>query len=76
MYFCVNEFEAGVNDNIFSGNEQQKVYISAQIIVKKTSFKRLRVVDLWQYPSNRAVPCLLSDKTSITLPCSVLCPIR
>ena len=25
MYFCVNEFEVGVNDNIFSGNEQQKV---------------------------------------------------
>ena len=21
MYFCVNEFEVGVNDNIFSGNE-------------------------------------------------------
>ena len=26
MYFCVNEFEVGVNDSIFSGNEQQKVY--------------------------------------------------
>ena len=25
MYFCVNEFEVGVNDSIFSGNEQQKV---------------------------------------------------
>ena len=25
MYFCVNEFEACVNDSIFSGNEQQKV---------------------------------------------------
>ena len=24
--FCVNEFEVGVNDSIFSGNEQQKVY--------------------------------------------------
>ena len=24
MYFRVNEFEVGVNDNIFSGNEQQK----------------------------------------------------
>ena len=23
--FCVNEFEVGVNDSIFSGNEQQKV---------------------------------------------------
>ena len=26
MYFCVNGFEVGVNDSIFSGNEQQKVY--------------------------------------------------
>ena len=26
MYFRFNEFEVGVNDSIFSGNEQQKVY--------------------------------------------------
>ena len=25
IYFCVNEFEVGANDSIFSGNEQQKV---------------------------------------------------
>ena len=25
MYFRVNEFEVGVNDSKFSGNEQQKV---------------------------------------------------
>ena len=25
MYFYVNGFEVGVNDSIFSGNEQQKV---------------------------------------------------
>ena len=25
MYFCIKKFEIGVNDNIFSGNEQQKV---------------------------------------------------
>ena len=25
MYFCVNDFELGVNDSIFSGNEQQKM---------------------------------------------------
>ena len=24
--FCVNEFEVGVNDSIFSGNKQLKVY--------------------------------------------------
>ena len=27
MYFRVNEFEVGVNQSIFSGNEQQKVYM-------------------------------------------------
>ena len=27
MYFCFNEFEIGVNDSIFSGNEQQKVHV-------------------------------------------------
>ena len=27
MYFCVNELEVGVDDSIFSGNEQQKVYM-------------------------------------------------
>ena len=27
MYFCFSEFELGVNDSIFSGNEQQKVYL-------------------------------------------------
>ena len=26
MYFCVNEYEVGFNDSIFSGNEQQKMY--------------------------------------------------
>ena len=32
MYFCVNEFEVGVNDSIFSGNEQQKVYLIIRIV--------------------------------------------
>ena len=26
MYFCINELKVGVNDRIYSGNEQQKVY--------------------------------------------------
>ena len=26
MCFCINEFEVGINNSIFSGNEQQKVY--------------------------------------------------
>ena len=25
MYFCINEFEVGINDSIFSDIEQQKV---------------------------------------------------
>ena len=32
MYFCVNEFDVVVNDSIFSGNEQQKVYYRLGII--------------------------------------------
>ena len=31
MYFRVNEFEVGVNDSIFSGNKQQKVYHSEDL---------------------------------------------
>ena len=27
MYFCVYKFEVGINDSIFSGNEQPKVYL-------------------------------------------------
>ena len=26
IYFCINDFEVKINDSIFSGNEQQKVY--------------------------------------------------
>ena len=26
MYFCINKFEVGINDSMFSGNEQQNVY--------------------------------------------------
>ena len=32
MHFRVNEFEFGVNENIFSGNEQQKVLLACQIL--------------------------------------------
>ena len=31
MYFCVTEFEVGINDSIFSGNEQQMVYIIGRL---------------------------------------------
>ena len=32
MYCCVNEFEVGVNDGIFSGNELQEVYVVTGIL--------------------------------------------
>ena len=38
MYFCVNEFEVGVNDSILSSNEQQNVYkirVLQNILVSK-----------------------------------------
>ena len=31
MSFCVNEFEVGVNDSIFSGNEKEKVYLEYEL---------------------------------------------
>ena len=37
MHFCVNEFDVDVNDSIFSGNEQQKMY-KCTIIFGKTYF--------------------------------------
>ena len=30
MYCCVNEFEVGVNDSIFSDDEQEKVYFTGR----------------------------------------------
>ena len=42
MYFCVNGFEVGVNDSIFSGNEQQKVYYNGCVV-----FNKLKL--LWIY---------------------------
>ena len=65
MYFCVNEFEVGVNDSIFSilrsfiyfsifsGNEQQKVYIEiyAELPLDYcgdvTLFQTTFVINLW-----------------------------
>ena len=45
MYFCVNEFEVGVHDSIFFGNNQQKVYYATDerkpCIVQKILAKRL-----------------------------------
>ena len=32
IYFCVNEFEVGVKDSIFSGNERQKVWNSTHAL--------------------------------------------
>ena len=27
MYVCIDDFKVSINDSIFSGNEQQKVYL-------------------------------------------------
>ena len=40
MYFRVDEFEVGVNDTIFSGNEQQKVQFNSIL-------KSWRVIFRW-----------------------------
>ena len=32
MWFCVNEFEIGVDDSTFSDSEQQKVYWKKKIM--------------------------------------------
>ena len=40
MYFRVDEFEVGVNDTIFSGNEQQKVQFNSIL-------KSWRVIFQW-----------------------------
>ena len=42
MYFCINEFEVGVNDSIFSGDEQQKVY---NIGILQSSFYHIKMAD-------------------------------
>ena len=44
MYFCVNEFEVGVNDSIFSGNEQQKVYFVTNRLLRSSPFRRMTTI--------------------------------
>ena len=36
MYFSDNEFEVGVNNSIFSGNEQQKVWMTYDCLSRVT----------------------------------------
>ena len=42
MYFGVNEFEVGVNDGIFSGNEMQKEYVFIMFTWSSMSYFLLR----------------------------------
>ena len=44
MYFCVNEFEVGVNNSIFSGNEQKK---SVLHLGKISNFFNGNLLKLW-----------------------------
>ena len=54
MYFCVDEFEVGVNDSIFSGNEQQKVYYSLELYVRCCSYQ-IRRFGVLNYESVKCV---------------------
>ena len=47
MYFCINEFEVGVNDSICSGNEQQKVYYTLGII--KFQLRKIFLLRNWNF---------------------------
>ena len=42
MYFSVNNFEFGVNDSIFSGNELQKVYEVEAVLPRLYSLVQTR----------------------------------
>ena len=35
IYFHVNEFEVGINDTVFSGNEQLKLYLDTYLNLTK-----------------------------------------
>ena len=57
MYVGVNEFQVSVNDRIFSGNEQQKVYYNMQIFNNSYRLSsRLRIC------VNEATDCFLAIK--------------
>ena len=49
MYFCVNEFEAGINDSIFSGNEQRKVIVG----------------EVWSFAPSQCSPLVTEDSKNL-----------
>ena len=57
MYFCINEFEVGVNDSIFSRNEQQEMYnrsLQSSTVefstVERCTTTCIKVVNCQNYP--------------------------
>ena len=60
-FFCVNEFDVGVNDSIFSGNEQQKVYIMSYSLF--SAFAALQgntmVLETWRLGMNEKYVIIL-----------------
>ena len=48
MYFCVNEFEVGINHSIFSGIEQQKVYFREEILIINHYSPKAKVEEIIQ----------------------------
>ena len=51
MHFCFNEFVVGVNNSIFPGNEQQKVYIEQRKFSTDLSihFYQINFEERWHF---------------------------
>ena len=49
MYFCVNDFQISINDSMFSGNEQQKVYYALGIV--KFRLGKISLLRNWNFIS-------------------------
>ena len=67
MYFCVNEFEVRVNDSIFSGHEQQKVYYHSSVVATRVA---ILGDSTHQIPPSKTR--INSDLTSTVNDCQVL----
>ena len=62
MYFCVKQLEVGVNDSIFSGNDQRKVYFKViNFHLNQLSSFREQADFLVRW-SDIATPCSHFDK--------------
>ena len=74
MHFCVNEFEVGVNESIFSGNEHQKVYYSYMAVA--ASGPNTEILQFDWLTSGRALPLLSAQGEGIFVRHKPLCPTK